>query len=75
MPGDPRVAGAEAYAAAFLNNRDIVKQIWDIEIGRIEPGARADLMLVDYLPPTPLDSVQSVRPSAVRHLQRARAIR
>ena len=53
---DARVAGAEAYAAAFLNNRDIVKRIWDIEIGRIEPGARADLLLVDYLPPTPLDS-------------------
>ena len=27
-----------------------------MEIGRIEPGARADLVLVDYFPPTPLDS-------------------
>ena len=49
-------AGAEAYAAAFLNNRDIVKQIWETEIGRIAPGARADFLLVDYRPPTPLDS-------------------
>ena len=53
---DARVGGAEACAALFSGNRDIVKQIWGIEIGRIAPGARADLLLVDYLPPTPLDS-------------------
>ena len=54
--GDPRVGGAEAYAALFSNNRDIVKQIWGTEIGRIAPGARADLQLLDYSPPTPIDS-------------------
>jgi putative selenium metabolism protein SsnA len=54
--GDPRVAYAEAYAAAFLNNRTIVRKLWGMEIGRIETGARADLILVDYYPPTPLDS-------------------
>ena len=27
-----------------------------MEIGRIEAGAKADLMLVDYFPPTPIDS-------------------
>ena len=54
--GDPRVAYAEAYAAAFLNNRTIVKKLWGMEIGRIEKGARADLILVDYYPPTPLHS-------------------
>jgi putative selenium metabolism protein SsnA len=53
---DPRVGGAEAYAALFSNNREIVKQIWGTEIGRIAPGARADLLLLDYLPPTPIDS-------------------
>ena len=54
--GDARVGGAEAYAALFSGNRDIVKQIWGTEIGRIAPGARADLLLVDYLPSTPIDS-------------------
>ncbi len=54
--GDPRVAYTEAYAAALLNNRTIAKKIWGWEIGRIESGARADLLLVDYFPPTPLDS-------------------
>jgi cytosine/adenosine deaminase-related metal-dependent hydrolase len=54
--GDPRVAYAEAYAVALLNNRSIARKIWGWEIGRIETGARADLLLVDYFPPTPLDS-------------------
>jgi putative selenium metabolism protein SsnA len=53
---DARVGGAEAYAALFSGNREIVKQIWGTEIGRIAPGARADLLVVDYLPPTPLAS-------------------
>ncbi len=53
---DPRVAYAEAYAAAFLNNRTIVKKVFGMDIGRIETGARADLILVDYFPPTPMDS-------------------
>lgn len=53
---DARVGGAEAYAALFSNNREIVKQIWGTEVGRIEPGARADLLVVDYFPPTPIDS-------------------
>jgi len=52
--GDPRVAYAEAYAVALLNNRAIAKKIWGMEIGRIETGARADLILVDYFPPTPV---------------------
>jgi cytosine/adenosine deaminase-related metal-dependent hydrolase len=52
--GDPRVAYAEAYALALLNNRTIAKKIWGLEIGRIEEGARADLVLYDYFPPTPL---------------------
>ncbi len=52
--GDPRTGYAEAYAAALLNNRTIAEKIWGWRIGRIETGARADLILVDYYPPTPL---------------------
>ncbi len=54
--GDPCVGYAEAYAAALLNNRTMARKIWGWEIGRIETGARADLVLVDYYPPTPLRS-------------------
>jgi putative selenium metabolism protein SsnA len=55
LAGDPRVACAEAYAAALLNNRTIARKVWGMEIGRIESGAKADLILVDYFPPTPLN--------------------
>ncbi len=51
---DPRVAYGEAYAAAFLNNRSIVRDVWGMDIGRIVKGAKADFILVDYFPPTPL---------------------
>ena len=54
--GDPRVAYGEAYAAALLNNRKIAHKAWGLDIGAIVPGARADLLLVDYWPPTPLTS-------------------
>jgi cytosine/adenosine deaminase-related metal-dependent hydrolase len=46
----------DAGAAAFLNNRTIVKKVFGMDIGRIETGAKADLILVDYFPPTPIDS-------------------
>ena len=38
----------------FLNNRAIVKKIWGFDVGSIETGARADLLLLDYFPPTPI---------------------
>jgi putative selenium metabolism protein SsnA len=53
---DSRAGGAEGFGALFAGNRDIVRKIWGTDIGRIAPGARADLLLVDYLPPTPIDS-------------------
>ncbi len=49
-PGD----GIESWHSLLLNNRAIVRKVWGWQLGRIVPGARADLMLVDYFPPTPL---------------------
>lgn len=49
---DPRAGSPDL----LLNNRTIVKKIWGLEVGRIETGARADLMLLDYFPPAPLHS-------------------
>lgn len=46
-------AGQEA-SATLLNNRAIAKKAWGFEIGRIETGARADLLVIDYYPPAPL---------------------
>jgi cytosine/adenosine deaminase-related metal-dependent hydrolase len=50
--GDPRVNSP----GLLWNNRAIVKKTWGVEIGRIETGARADLLVVDYYPPTPIDA-------------------
>lgn len=47
---DPR----GAYAGAIANNRAIVRKLWGLELGRLETGARADLVVLDYFPPTPL---------------------
>jgi len=52
---DPRVGYAEACAAAFRNNRAIVRKIWGMDAGRIATGAQADLALFDYFPPTPVE--------------------
>ena len=53
---DPRAAAAEAFAAAFANNREIFRKVFGVTIGVIEPGAKADLLLLDYQPPTPITS-------------------
>jgi hypothetical protein len=34
--------------------RAIARKVWGMNIGRIETGAKADLILVDYFRPTPL---------------------
>jgi putative selenium metabolism protein SsnA len=52
---DPRVGGSEAWNALFVQNREIVRRVLRAEIGRIAAGARADLLIVDYHPPTPLN--------------------
>lgn len=50
---DPRAGYSEAFTA-LLNNRELARRVCGWNIGKIETGARADLMLVDYRPPTPL---------------------
>jgi putative selenium metabolism protein SsnA len=47
---DPR----SAYSGALWNNRIIVKKLWGLDLGRIETGAQADLVVMNYFPPTPL---------------------
>ena len=52
----PKIGYPQAYAAAFVNSREIVRRLWGMNVGRIEPGAAADLVALDYYPPTPLTS-------------------
>ncbi|MDI6641464.1 MAG: putative aminohydrolase SsnA [Elusimicrobiota bacterium] len=51
---DPRVAFCEAPTMLLENNSKIVEQIFGYKIGKIEKGATADLIVLDYIPPTPL---------------------
>jgi cytosine/adenosine deaminase-related metal-dependent hydrolase len=41
--------------ATFAAAADLATRLFGPEIGRIKPGARADLVVLDYRPPTPLD--------------------
>ncbi|MFI5266905.1 MAG: putative aminohydrolase SsnA [Chloroflexota bacterium] len=58
--GDPRVMSADCVAEmAFANNAAIVRRLWepfgmDLQVGAIEPGCAADLVVLDYYPPTPM---------------------
>jgi cytosine/adenosine deaminase-related metal-dependent hydrolase len=53
---DPRRMGANTIVdMAVYNNSDLATQFFDgTRIGRIEPGAKADLVLVDFDPITEL---------------------
>ncbi len=53
--GDPRTGYDEAFRA-LLNSRELARRVCGWKIGAVEAGARADLMLVRYYPPTPLTS-------------------
>jgi putative selenium metabolism protein SsnA len=53
---DPKALGFDlAHRVFFENNYAIVRRLFGVEVGRIRPGYQADLILVDYLPPTPLN--------------------
>lgn len=53
---DPRVAYAEVPRMIFRNNREIASLYFQEHLGTIQPGAAADLIFLDYHPPTPLRS-------------------
>jgi putative selenium metabolism protein SsnA len=51
---DPRLAFCEAPAMLLDNNADIAAEIFAKKLGKLEKGAPADLVILDYAPPTPL---------------------
>ena len=44
-----------AYRAAFLENAEFASSHFGRPLGRVKPGARADLAILDYWPSTPLE--------------------
>ncbi len=52
---DPRVLPADQLLhLATAHNANLARQFFPRALGRLEPGAFADLVLLDYDPPTPL---------------------
>jgi len=55
--GDPLAGSFDAlYSLLFVNNPAIAGRLLGVELGQIAPGAQADLVLLDYVPPTPLET-------------------
>ncbi len=52
--GHPSVAWTEIPQMVFENNRKIAAQYFENPLGILAPGAFADIIVVDYDPPTPL---------------------
>jgi len=51
---DPRVGFMQAGELLFENNYKILSQYFDGTLGKIEEGALADVIILNYDPPTPL---------------------
>ena len=52
---DPRsMGGYTVTEMAIYNNAEFVSKMYGLPVGIIQKDASADLMLVDYAPPTPL---------------------
>jgi cytosine/adenosine deaminase-related metal-dependent hydrolase len=51
---NPSVAWREAPTMLFEQNRAIAANHFDRPLGKLTPGAYADVIIVDYNPPTPL---------------------
>ncbi len=52
---NPSCGFIEAANTLLRNNAVIANKYWNVPLGAIEEGAAADVILIDYYPPTPLD--------------------
>jgi cytosine/adenosine deaminase-related metal-dependent hydrolase len=52
--GDPRVGHDVASRLCLENNRAIAANVCGASVGRLAPGALADVIVLDYDSPTPL---------------------
>ncbi|MDE3246387.1 MAG: amidohydrolase family protein, partial [Acidobacteriota bacterium] len=52
---DPSCGFMELTDALFVRNPELATRLWGFPLGTLAEGAAADVILVDYDPPTPLD--------------------
>lgn len=52
---NPSCAFMEVANTLFVRNPGLASQLWGFPLGTLQEGAAADLILVDYHPPTPLN--------------------
>ena len=55
VKGDSNVAWGEIPEMLFVNNRRIVERFIEGQVGILKAGALADVIIVDYNPPTPIN--------------------
>ena len=52
---NPSVGFMESLGALMFNNAKIANRYWDPRVGVLKEGYGADVILMDYWPPTPFD--------------------
>lgn len=55
VAGDSKVAWGEIPEMLFVNNKKITERFIDGQVGVLKAGALADVIVVDYNPPTPIN--------------------
>jgi len=53
---DPQAGWGEVFQMAFKNNREIASKFFGETLGVLQIGAPADVIVVNYYPPTPITS-------------------
>ena len=53
---NPQAGWEEVFQIAFQNNRKIATRFFDKIFGVLQAGAPADIIVVNYYPPTPITS-------------------
>jgi putative selenium metabolism protein SsnA len=51
---NPSVGFMESMSSLTLNNARIANRYWDVGVGELREGYAADIILMEYYPPTPL---------------------
>ena len=53
---NPSCGFMEALSALLFNNAKIANRYWTVPVGALREGWAADIVLIDYFPPTPFDA-------------------